>query len=111
MVRYNTEQRDLKSALLLWTRRLINAILFDIKDFVGDKLNGTRSLPVVFGLQKTKYIAAGLSLILLPLCILDNKLFGFSLIALSYLILNAKSEMPNKALLDFILLFALAGFI
>jgi len=35
-------------------KSFINAVLFDIRDIEGDGMSGVRTIPVVFGRQKTK---------------------------------------------------------
>lgn len=34
----------------------INTVLFDVRDIVGDSVNGVRTIPVIFGLKKTKIL-------------------------------------------------------
>lgn len=35
---------------------LINTVLFDVRDIEGDNVNGVRTIPVIFGLKKTKIL-------------------------------------------------------
>jgi 4-hydroxybenzoate polyprenyltransferase len=50
--------RDFIVILLIFyfffTKLFINTVLFDIRDIEGDRMSGVRTIPVVFGRQKTK---------------------------------------------------------
>jgi 4-hydroxybenzoate polyprenyltransferase len=43
-----------------------NAALFDIRDIEGDRISGVRTIPVVFGRQKTKNLLLVLNSTLIP---------------------------------------------
>jgi len=43
-----------------------NAVLFDIRDIEGDRMSGVRTIPVVFGRQKTKNLLLVLNSTLIP---------------------------------------------
>ncbi len=50
--------RDFSVILLIFyfffTKLFINTILFDVRDIEGDRISDVRTIPVVFGRQKTK---------------------------------------------------------
>lgn len=43
---------------------LINTVLFDMRDLIGDAANGVRSIPVLVGASRTVYLLAALDLLL-----------------------------------------------
>ncbi|MDI6885758.1 MAG: UbiA family prenyltransferase [archaeon] len=45
---------------------LVNTILFDVRDVEGDRISGVRTIPVVFGRQKTKNLLLILNSTLMP---------------------------------------------
>ena len=47
-------------------KSLINAVLFDVRDIEGDKMSGVRTIPVVFGREKTKNLLLILNSTLIP---------------------------------------------
>lgn len=47
-------------------KSFINAVLFDIRDIEGDRISGVRTIPVVFGRQKTKNLLLILSSTFIP---------------------------------------------
>jgi 4-hydroxybenzoate polyprenyltransferase len=44
----------------------INTVLFDVRDIEGDNMNGVRTIPVIFGLRKTKRLLLVLNSTLMP---------------------------------------------
>jgi len=51
---------------LFFLKGFINAVLFDIRDIEGDRISGVRTIPVVFGRQKTKNLLLILSSTFIP---------------------------------------------
>ena len=49
-----------------FTKLFINTVLFDIRDIEGDRMSGVRTIPVVFGRQKTKNLLLILNSTLIP---------------------------------------------
>lgn len=47
-------------------KSLINAVLFDVRDIEGDKMSGVRTIPIVFGREKTKNLLLILNSTLIP---------------------------------------------
>jgi len=47
-------------------KSFINTVLFDIRDIEGDRMSGVRTIPVVFGRQKTKNLLLILNSTLIP---------------------------------------------
>jgi len=47
-------------------KSFINTVLFDIRDIEGDRLSGVRTIPVVFGREKTKNLLLILNSTLIP---------------------------------------------
>ena len=47
-------------------RLFINTVLFDVRDIEGDRMSGVRTIPVVFGRQKTKTLLFSLNSTLIP---------------------------------------------
>jgi 4-hydroxybenzoate polyprenyltransferase len=47
-------------------KSFINAVLFDIRDIEGDRISGVRTIPVVFGRQKTKNLLLLLNSTFIP---------------------------------------------
>ena len=47
-------------------KSLVNTILFDVRDIEGDRISGVRTIPVVFGRQKTKNLLLILNSTLIP---------------------------------------------
>ncbi|CAD6492273.1 MAG: UbiA prenyltransferase family protein [Candidatus Argoarchaeum ethanivorans] len=49
-----------------FTKLFINTVLFDVRDIKGDKMNGVKTIPVVFGRKRTKNILLTLNSTLIP---------------------------------------------
>ena len=39
----------------------VNTVIFDVRDIKGDRISGVRTIPVVFGREKTKNLLLGLN--------------------------------------------------
>jgi 4-hydroxybenzoate polyprenyltransferase len=50
----------------VFTKCLINTVLFDVRDVEGDNVNGVRTIPVILGLNKTKNLLLILNSTLIP---------------------------------------------
>ncbi|MDL5501638.1 MAG: hypothetical protein QSU88_00315, partial [Candidatus Methanoperedens sp.] len=55
----------------IFIKYIINTILFDVRDIDGDRTNGVITIPVFFGLKKTKNILLLLNSTLIPFTILS----------------------------------------
>jgi 4-hydroxybenzoate polyprenyltransferase len=49
---------------LIFLLILINTVLFDIRDLVGDRAAGVQTIPVMLGASRTIWLLAGLDLVL-----------------------------------------------
>ena len=49
-----------------FTKLFINTVLFDVRDIKGDKMNGVKTIPVVFGRKRTKNLLLILNSIFIP---------------------------------------------
>lgn len=50
----------------IFIKCFINSVLFDVRDIEGDSMNGVRTIPVLFGLNNTKYLLLTLNSTLIP---------------------------------------------
>ena len=50
----------------VFTKLFINTVLFDVRDIEGDKINMVRTIPVTFGMKKTKNLLLILNSTLIP---------------------------------------------
>jgi 4-hydroxybenzoate polyprenyltransferase len=55
--------KTLYYAIFIWLLTTINTIVFDLRDFSGDKKNNIQTIPVVFGTETTKKIVASMAAI------------------------------------------------
>jgi hypothetical protein len=53
-------------------------VIKDIQDMEGDKLRNVRSIPLVFGIEKARWIATGVTLLLIPIYLIGIFLGAFS---------------------------------
>jgi 4-hydroxybenzoate polyprenyltransferase len=72
-------------ATIVFTRLFINTVVFDIRDREGDEKNGTYTLPVLLGINKTKKV----------LYIILTTLVIFSFIAIEYEVLPPLVHLVN----------------
>ena len=88
--------------------------LKDIKDYEGDKKENMRTLPVVFGLEKSKYIMAALCslvMIIVPLALKINSMLLISVcISIFIFYLFTKKKYQEKYIFLTIFIYALALF-
>ena len=50
---------------LLFLRIFINTVMFDVRDTLGDRIFNIKTLPVTFGINKTKYILYGINILII----------------------------------------------
>lgn len=50
----------------IFVKCFINSVLFDVRDIEGDRVNGVRTIPVLLGLNNTKYLLLALNSTLIP---------------------------------------------
>ena len=75
-------------ALVLYfmlAKAFVNTVLFDVRDVTGDKENGIRTMPVIFGQKKTTSVLLAINATLLPLLMF---LDGNARVLAAILILN-----------------------
>ncbi|HUS76711.1 MAG TPA: UbiA family prenyltransferase [Methanothrix sp.] len=75
-------------ALVLYfmlAKAFVNTVLYDIRDVAGDKENGIRTMPVIFGKKKTIFVLLAINATLLPLLMFLN---GNARLLATILILN-----------------------
>lgn len=75
-------------ALVLYfmlAKAFVNTVLFDMRDVTGDKENGIRTMPVIFGQKKTTSVLLAINATLLPLLMF---LDGNARVLAAILILN-----------------------
>ncbi|MBV6445041.1 MAG: 4-hydroxybenzoate octaprenyltransferase [Ignavibacteriaceae bacterium] len=77
--------------LFAFTINLIREIVKDVEDIEGDRATGVKSLPVVFGIEKTKNIAVQISVTLIIMVFLP---FFFKVYKIEYLVIIALSVAP-----------------
>ncbi len=61
----------------------INTALFDVRDVVGDTLNGVKTIPVVIGIKRTRQVLLILQSLLVVWLVLFSELFNKYYIILS----------------------------
>lgn len=75
-------------ALVLYfmlAKAFVNTVLYDVRDVTGDKENGIRTMPVIFGQKKTTFVLLAINATLLPLLMF---LDGNARVLAAVLILN-----------------------
>jgi 4-hydroxybenzoate polyprenyltransferase len=48
-------------------KAFVNTVLYDVRDVTGDKENGIRTMPVIFGQKNTTFVLLAINATLLPL--------------------------------------------
>ena len=89
---------------------LTNALLFDIKDCIGDKRTGIKSIPAVLGIKQTVILCLFLSSAMIILSFTQPLLYGMGGVGILYFaVCLQKPERLNPVFIDSVLLFCLGG--
>ncbi len=101
-----SEYLDGKVILIIYfifQKVFINTVLYDVRDIAGDRENGIRTLPCLFGLKKTLLILLAMNSTLLPLLALTegkSQLLMGGMIIYGYIYIIYFSKMQSPLLLD-----------
>ena len=70
------------SSFVVFLSVLINAIVFDIKDIIGDKIVGVKTIPSVYGISPSKKLAYLLNIMLLFFIL--SAIFVFKIVSVNF---------------------------
>jgi len=90
--------------LFMITKDVITTALYDIRDVVGDRENGVRTIPVIFGPKKTILLLLLLNSTMLPLLVFvegEVRFLMATLILYGYVCIVYFRERRNPLVLDF----------
>ncbi len=84
-------------------KAFINTALYDLRDIIGDKEKGVRTIPVLIGPKKTSYILLAINTTLLPLLMLMGasiRFFAAALVIFGYIYIIYFSNVRNLLAMD-----------